>query len=349
MRRIAICRILLAALVALASAARAAEPEPRIRTHLEAPKEWWVGQKAALVVDLLAPGYFSGNPSFDLPQVPGLILMLPEDRPTLSTEEVEGVSYTVQRHELSVYPARPGERKIPAFTVRFGYKPTPLAKDATPAKLEIPSVVIAPKLPPGAEKLGLVISARQFEVTDQWTPEPGKARVGDALQRVITMTAPEVPSMIFPPFRTSPVDGLGIYSKAPEVLDTSERGSMTGRRREVFSYVCQRAGQFIVPAARLTWWDLDAKKLRTVDFARQVITVAANPAIATKEARRSPLEWLRSPETRRAGLGLLLAAGAAAILWKFRRALASMLDYWRPRHLEPLNPPETCETLLKTE
>ena len=43
-------------------------------------------------------------------------------------------------------------------------------------------------------------------------------------------------------------------------------GSLTGKRRDTITYVCQRAGRFTIPAARLTWFDLDAKKLQTIDF-----------------------------------------------------------------------------------
>jgi hypothetical protein len=72
--------------------------------------------------------------------------------------------------------------------------------------------------------------------------------------------------MAFPPFPAPQIDGLSIYRKDPEILDQSERGKLRGQRLDSITHVCQRAGHFVIPAVRLTWWDLDSKRLRTIDF-----------------------------------------------------------------------------------
>jgi hypothetical protein len=72
--------------------------------------------------------------------------------------------------------------------------------------------------------------------------------------------------MAFPPFPTTEIPGIGVYAKAPRLVDQSERGEMRGERQEIITYVCQRPGRFVLPSARFTWWDLERQRLQTVDF-----------------------------------------------------------------------------------
>ncbi|HET9534737.1 MAG TPA: BatD family protein, partial [Mesorhizobium sp.] len=163
--------------------------EPKVRASIGTQGDLWVGQRITLVVELLAPGYFSGVAGFDLPNPPGLLLTPPEGSPIVSSETIDGTSYTVQRHELAVFSRRAGEQTIPPITVRFQFKRNPLDKETIAAAVRTKPVTFNAKLPPGAEKLGSLISARNLKVEEAWTPEPGKAKAGDAFTRTITFTA----------------------------------------------------------------------------------------------------------------------------------------------------------------
>ncbi|MES2708012.1 MAG: hypothetical protein V4726_15580 [Verrucomicrobiota bacterium] len=318
--------------------------DPRVRTSLPDQGELRVGQRVSFIVELLVPGYFSGSAAFDLPAPGGLLLIPPVGNPVVSSEEIGGVNYTVQRHELSVFSRRAGERTIPPFPVRFAFKRQPLDKISVPAKMSTEAITFTASLPPGAEHLGSLISARNLEAVESWKPEPGKAKAGDAFTRTITFTAPEVPAMAFPPFPAGKIDGLGIYPKAPEVLDHSERGELTGKRVDTVTYLCQRAGQFTIPATRLTWFDLDSKQLKTIDFPARTLDVAANPALAsaapaaaesTPSAPRSVMPFVRG--------GLVTAALLAAFTLKpvrirILKAVRRIAAPFYPIHLQPLNP-----------
>src|SRR5262249_50892896 len=134
------------------------------------------------------------------------------------------------------------------------------------------------------------------------------------------------------------IDGLGIYPKSPEVLDHSDRGQLRGERRDIITYVCQRPGQFVIPAAQLTWWDLNTKQLRTIDFPARSLNVAPNTAMqtaldATTSVHTSLLKWMVT------GL-LLLVLLAVIVFWrsKLYRVCLRWLAPWRPVHLQKLNP-----------
>lgn len=144
---------------------------------------------------------------------------------------------------------------------------------------------------------------------------------------------------MFPPFHAEPIDGIGIYPKAPEVHDHSERGSLTGQRQDAVTYALQRAGTFTIPAVRFTWWDLDSKSARTVDLPVRTLTVAPNPALpgpqpAGAVAQRS---HTISRKVELAITALLLALFVFS-LPQVRNAVEKSVALFRPVHLQPLNP-----------
>lgn len=314
--------------------------EAKVRAALATKDDQYVGQRVVLAVELLAPGYFADAPAFDLPDPPGLLLVPPSGSPVVSSETVGGAAFTVQRHELSVFARRGGEQTIPPFNVRFHFKRNPLDKDSVPASVVTEPVHFTAKVPPGAEKLGSLISARRFTAVESWKPEPGRAKAGDAFTRTISYSAPDVPAMAFPPFPAGMIEGLGIYPRPPEVLDVSDRGSLTGKRRDIISYVCQRAGHFVIPAERLTWFDLDTRALQTIEFPARTIDAAPapGPASATPAIASEP------DDLRMAVVNLLTVLGACVLARVFYRTRAfwlRLIGVFRPVHLVPLNPPDT--------
>ena len=317
-----------------------AQDSAKVRTTLKAKEKVWVGQRVTLIIELLSPGYFAGSPAFDLPSVPGILILQPDGRPMLGSEVVNHTSYTIQRHELTIFPQRAGHIKIPSFPVRFSTRQG--AASPVLQRLQTDAVSFDANLPPGAEALATLISARDLTATEKWQPEPGAAKAGDAFTRTITFSASDVPAMAFPPFPATEISGLGVYPMAPMLLDQNDRGVTRGERRDSLTYICRRPGQFAVPAARFTWWDPDHHQLRTVDFPARTFEVAANPAMPVPPIALSS-DPDRNLQAQIRGLGVV--AGLIGVLavfgWWIRRRRPHWwrpLGFWHPVHLVPLNP-----------
>ncbi|TGD73463.1 hypothetical protein E4634_10555 [Mangrovimicrobium sediminis] len=314
---------------------------PQVRSSLQAPDTLWVGQGVVVVVELLAPGYFDSAASFALPDPAGVLLMPPAGHPLVGSETIDGIDYTVQRHELRAWPMRAGEQSVPAITVRFGFKHNPMDTDAENAELSTAPLPLQVQSPPGAQDLGTVLSARDLQLEEHWEPQPDDAEVlaGSAFTRTVTFTAPDLPGMLFPPFPAARVDGLGIYSKQ-EVLDSEHRGELQGQRRDTITYVMQRPGDYRLPPVQLHWFDLDAGTLRSATLPGQVFRVVANPALAAGESQAQRTEL----PLRVYGLAALLLVLLAAAGWRLSRSplwmgrLARCIAPLRPRHLRPLYP-----------
>jgi hypothetical protein len=121
-------------------------------------------------------------------------------------------------------------------------------------------------------------------------------------------------------------------------VDHTERGESEGRRRDTIVYVCQRPGHFVIPAARLTWFDLDTQKLRTIDFPAHSFDVAPNPAMAVAPAANSTGHKECYCDIASGLLAALAINGALLVIAGTRARWLQLLAPFQPVHLAPLNP-----------
>jgi hypothetical protein len=243
--------VLMAIVACGAEHLHAAEPV-LLRASLAKPGLVLVGERVTIRVKLLTTTTFASAPVFELPTISGALLMQIEDRPVLGTEEIDGESYAVQQYELTLFIMRPGMAEVPSFTVRFE-SPPHLGEKPVEHRLITPALQVEARMPASAENLAGIIAAQELHVDQIWQPQPTNAHVGDAFTRTVTLIAPAVPGMIFPPLPLAKVDGLAVYTKPPVVQDQIERGDFTGKRIDTVTYICERPGQFTLPALVIPW------------------------------------------------------------------------------------------------
>jgi hypothetical protein len=276
----------------------------------------------------------------------------------MSTETIDGTEFTVQQHEVQAWPMRAGEQSIPAFNIRFSFKRHPLDTASVPATLATTAIPLTVKQPLGTEGMGTILSARNLEMTETWSPEPGAEpiKAGAAFTRTVTFTAPDMPGMVFPPFPSGQIDGLGIYSKR-RLLDQNERGVLTGKRQDEITYVAKRPGQFTIPAARYAWFDLDIQQMRSETLPARTLNVIANPQMASAgtigeaDTTCDTLScWLNAFGRWASSLDIAAMLGTALLVLllmllpisrrRFGRAFGAAVAPLRAVHLQPLNPTE---------
>lgn len=343
-----------------AEAEQAAAPAPTVQATLSAneQKSVWVGQAVTLQVQLSVPGYFSSSVNFDIPDPEGVLLMPPAGHPVVSTKTLNDTRYTVQQYELRAWAMRPGEQSIPAIRAHFSFKRSPLDTDGISQILKVPAIPFTVKVPPGAESLGTIISAHNLKLEEHWEPEPNdnEVKAGAAYIRTITFTAPDVPGMIFPPFPADKIDGVGVYAKR-QLLDSDNRGTLVGVRKDKITYLVQRPGQFTIPTTQFTWFDLDTNELRTETLAARTFHVVANPDMASANLsgdadqasdRAVPRSWYGTIT----GVVIpLIIIGVLLFLMsrnpRIRGGVMRATDHFRPIHLQALNPTEQPEVASK--
>lgn len=299
-----------------------AETDPAfIKTELQKTEKIWPGQRQTFYVKLYTTTSFAGSTRFELPKVPGMIIMEGEDRPLLGTEKIDGVSYIFKQHEIALFPQRAGSLAVPSFIVEFGFQgeENKVAQQSfTTNELKFTVEKI-----PGADSQRPVITTSNLNVDDHWQPAPGTAKVGDAFTRTITMTADDLPGMAFPPLNVRKIEGVGLYTKQPQVADEMQRGEFTGKRIETISYVCEQEGTFTVPDAQIQWWNPKTESLRNIVLEAVELKVAANPLLQ----KEKPVDSKVSGDDR--------FSWKWPVLIVFFSALAGAAFIWQRRRMKP--------------
>ena len=314
---------LLASLLLWGTTLPAAEPvalEISLGAEAAADKPVLAGQKCPITVNLLTATTFSSAVAFDLPTVPGGVLMQFGDRPALGTKKDGETSYTVQTYDLAFFALRPGSYAIPPFTVRFSSPETfggkPVDRTLTTKPLSVTS-----KAPPGAESLPGIVCAQAFHVEETWTPDrPKTLHVGDSLTRRITSTAGDVPAMVFPPIPVLQAAGLKAYPQPPVAEDQIERGDLTGKRIDTTTYICQEPGRVLLPELVIPWWSLTDNSLQEIRLPAVTFEILPSPSTHGPAVGTGP-SAVTSPRSGTlwfvTGTSILLASAATILFVKW--------------------------------
>lgn len=289
-----------------------------IKTELKKNEKIWPGQRQVLYVKLYTITSFSGSTRFELPKVSGMLIMENEDRPLLGTEKIDAVSYIYKQHEIALFPQRTGSLTVPPFSVEFGFRGADgkvIERNFSTGELQFSVGII-----PGADPKIPVITSTKLIVDDHWEPAPEKVKVGDAFIRTISMTADDLPGMAFPPLNVQKIDGLGVYTKQPQVADQMQRGEFTGKRIETISYICEKAGTFTVPVAHIQCWNPNKESLQNIVLKAVELQVAANPLLQKEKPMDSKaLGDARFPRKSLVLIVLCLVLTGTALIWQRRR------------------------------
>ncbi|MES2790480.1 MAG: hypothetical protein V4719_12790 [Planctomycetota bacterium] len=307
----------------LLTVAHSAEPV-LLRMKADAGDRLLVGQRFVITVDLLTKTTFASAPAFDLPTIPGAVFMKLNDRPVVGNETIEQDTYTLQTHELWFFALHSGEFTIPQFAVRFA-SPKDFGQPPVDFQLSSKPVSVVARMPPEAKGLPTLLCATDFRVTEHWQPQPRpEFRVGDSLTRTLTLSASNVPAMVFPIVPQPQIVGLKAYLYSPVVNDRLERGDLYGKRVDSVTYVCEQAGDYSLPELVFPWWNTDTGRLEKVRLPAVTLRVVPSqkPSVVASASPPGPasatLGW--SWAVALAG-ALLLASG-----WYYR---TSFRDHWK--------------------
>lgn len=285
----------------------------------------WMGEAVPLFITLYSPGPFSGTASFELPVLPKTAFVR-AGNPVVGSEQVGAERYFTQRHEFVVYTQRAGEIVIPEFSVRFAGKRT-FTSAAEPMEGLTQELRYKSTRPPGTEHLGMVVAARNMEVTQTWQPVTnGPAHPGDVIARTISRRADGTTAMMFPPVPIDAPSGVRCYSTDPVVQDATERGASRAERSETIKYQFERSGTFQLPDLSVMWWDPFAGELKCVTLPGKAVEVL-NVAVVQEPAVSPTRTSLRS-------LVVVFVAACLAV-WLIGRTVWRLVAAQRARRRAP--------------
>ena len=302
-----------------------------VRASLTPKENIWVGQRVTLQVDVLGRSGWAQIKQVRDFEISGALVLRVETQGTRIQETLDGEPYSGQRYELLVFPKRAGTIQVPAVPVEVEIKSWGADAKSSVERVNTPALQFQANLPPGAQKESELISTTEFKAWQQWEPETEQVKVGDSLKRVLAFEASDVPGSAFAPLAYDPVDGVAVYPTQPLVSDRTDRGTLTGSRKESVTYVFQEPGKAKIPDVAVTWWDITNKELKRETLQGRTLIVAPNPAAQTSAASR--VQDKRSA-TGKWWWSIPILAFLAALTWTCRHRLQTRWRYWRQERQE---------------
>lgn len=251
-------------------------PKPvMVRTSLNPDKDVYVGQKVLLYIDVMTNTWFTKAPKYPELRLPHAICLELSQFATNFSERIQGETYAVQRKEYVIYPQRAERYTTPELTVDIVYA----RPGETPGEVSLTSSALefAARIPEEAQGVDYFVSTPNLKVREQYDRAFDNMKTGDSITRTITMTADDSVGMMLPPIEFGEIEGMSVYSKAPQMENTSNRGRYTGTRIESATYIMETAGEYAFPEIKIFWFDLRSNTLRVEILERVEFTVTENP------------------------------------------------------------------------
>jgi len=193
----------------------------------------------------------------DFPQPPALPDAVVE---TIENEKryesiVNGRRYYVLEKRYAIFPQRSGRLVIPRerFTGSRGRggifsqkQPVNAVSDAhTIDVMTIPATFSGDNWVP----------AKALGVKESWTENPPTFRVGEPVNRTITMSAIGLSSAGLPPMGETPVENAKVYADPPVTENRISEDGITALQVTTIGIVPTRAGELYLPEISIPWWN----------------------------------------------------------------------------------------------
>ena len=270
--------ILLTGLVSFVATAQS----PVVQAHLQPTNNIMVGQPVRLAVTVYVPNYFTGSPDFPEFEIENAVVVMPQDRPENSNTQIGGVRYAGITETYVIYPQQAGDILIPAASIAVPYAIEP-PKSAT-VRVHLPALTFHADVPVAARDLDYFLPTTSLTIQQKWSVPLKNIRVGDSIERTITVTASKMQAMLIPPLPLKAGDGIRIYPEDPIVQDqkTSRGDFIFGRRIQSAKYFIQKEGEYTLPPIELKWWNLSTNRLLTAILPAIRFSAAPNPGYVTE-------------------------------------------------------------------
>ncbi len=201
---------------------------------------------------------------------------------------VDGRPYRVIEVKHAIFPQKSGELTIPSisFTGRrelsrrsvfsFGSgemvrrRSTPITINVKPIPASYPDATWVP--------------ASALRLQENWSSSPDTLEVGDSITRSITMTAEGIDASLLPQIEQTAIDGIRVYPDQAQTENKPTRRGITGTVVSSAALLITEAGQFSLPAIRVSWWDTGSNTLRYAELpARTLSVTGAQPSTDSSE------------------------------------------------------------------
>ncbi len=245
-----------------------------------------------LAVEVATPRWFSRGTRVRDFRVPGALVRPVSNFADNQSRRIDGDSWSVQRWRFRLFAQNPGPLSLPPLRVFVSVSTAD--HGVVDGELQLQPPVIKTIAPPGTENLESWVAASSLRIDERWDGELESYVAGDALTRHREFLIEDAPAMVIPGAADTQIEGLSVYTAPAEVADRSDRGRLSGVRRERQVFTFEQPGTYTLPGASYAWFNTRTATIETIALPERVVVVgtgAEQADTAGADSSRATLPW----------------------------------------------------------
>ncbi len=117
------------------------------------------------------------------------------------------------------------------------------------------------------------LPAQKLEINEKWMKDNLELIAGEPVTRVIIVKAKGLTSEQLPEINVKDLDDFKIYPDQPELHNQTSRDGVLGIRQEKSAVIPNTAGEYVLPAIKLPWWNTQTGEMELAELPERVINV----------------------------------------------------------------------------
>ena len=249
-----------------------------------------LSQPFKFTVSVFTETWFTKAPDiFDL-QIP-YSFTVSLGRPTSTYETIKGKRYTTLNYEYLIFPAKVGEMEVPVISIRFESPPEGDYKGVT-INVKTPGRTVKVAGKPDNFTGEDWFVANSISVSQSWSRQPKDLKVGDVIERTITIRASGTIAALIPEIKIDDPDWAGIYTKTPNLSNSISENVLCSSRTEKIAYLLEKDGEYTIPEIVIDYYNPQQKKSHQKLLKSVQLTIEDNPDLAMLRSLQDSLNAL---------------------------------------------------------
>lgn len=232
--------------------------------------------------------------SLGLPTIENVTVeQLGQDRQ--SQEIIDGRRFQVLTRNYGITPRRSGSVTIPGVRFDGQVRRMPASGFSALGRIEPVSArstdITINVEPRPANFTGTWLPSERVSIEEQWEPDSSSFTVGEPITRRLIVTAVGVRPEQLPELNLEYPEELRVYPDRGQTEASVIRGKSIARASYTTALVPASAGEFVLPAVNIPWWNTLTNQIEYAELPERTITVLSPPGgIASPGAMQNAID-----------------------------------------------------------
>lgn len=128
------------------------------------------------------------------------------------------------------------------------------------------------------------LPAEQLVIVDSWAKSPPELKVGEPVNRTITLQVKGLASSQIPNIELPKPEGVKSYPDDPNSVTRTDGSTVIGTQRLSLTYIPSKAGATEFPPINIDWWDVINKKQKTATLPAWNLNIVGGAVVDENKA-----------------------------------------------------------------